>query len=376
MYENLTKYIKAYKNETNDYYKRLSKLHEKYFPKLSGIKEELKKMSNIKTNHIISLSSKVPKILLQQITNLKYFIEGIDTTIKSFDKTLKEKNSMSSKYQSEYEECRNNLLKKYKDIEKSKNVYFTNASQTEDLIYKYYLAKSPKIKNTNNPEAAGPVVTDVQIENSIKQTKKNENDYLNLVKSAKTIEERFYELSDSSNDNMKRIACEIITKMKDNVVDFLLLLKNCFKLPLSEIDTYLPELIKLDENKKIEHIINSTYKKDHNLIPIFPEKYQLKLVQQKSGDPDEDENNNFMIEEYEILSTIKKMEENFDLIEKNTLEQINNQMKLRCRELTYKLLSFSPNIIQEIDEKNIISDKNIEKENENNIINDNDNKNY
>lgn len=91
MYENLTKYIKAYKSETNDYYKKILKIHDKYYPRLSTIKEELKKKLTIKTNHIISLSSKVPKIINQQIINLKYFITGIEATIKSFDKTLKEK---------------------------------------------------------------------------------------------------------------------------------------------------------------------------------------------------------------------------------------------------------------------------------------------
>ena len=33
MYENLTKYIKAYKSETNDYYKKILKIHDKYYPK-------------------------------------------------------------------------------------------------------------------------------------------------------------------------------------------------------------------------------------------------------------------------------------------------------------------------------------------------------
>lgn len=373
MYETLTKYIKGYKSETNDYYKKISKLHEKYFPKLSAMKEELKKMTNIKTNHIISLSSKVPKIISQQITNLKYFVAGIETTVKSFDKIIKEKNSMSSKYQNEYEDCRNSLLKKYKEIEKSKNLYFSNASQTEDLIHKYYISKSPHQKENHDLTETPPLITDAQIENSIKQTKKNENDYLNLVKSAKAYEEKFFELSDTSKDNMKRISCEIITKMKDNIVDFLLLLKNCFKLPLSEIDTYLPELIKLDENKKIEHIINSTYKKDHSLIPISTEKYNIKLIQQQMENPNEEENDNniIMIEEDEILNTIKKMEDNFDLIEKNSLEHINNQMKLRCRELTFKLLSFSPKIIEVIKEYNIVKDKNLENEKENEKDNEN-----
>ena len=356
IYDNLTKYIKAYKSETNDYYKKISKLHEKYFPKLSGVNEEFKKSTNIKINHILSLSSKVPKIISQQVLNLKYFVSGIEETIKSFDKTIKDKNSMSAKYKNEYEECRNSLLKKYKDIEKLKNLYFSSASQTEDLIYKYYL------NNSSNPEQNSPSdnITESQVENNIKQTKKYENEYLNLVKSAKSFEEKFFQLSDNSKDNMKRIACEIITKLKDNVVDFLLLLKNCFKLPLSEIDTYLPELIKLDENKKIESIINSTYKKDNNLIPIVVEKYKSKLIQ-KPIDNEEDEENKYIIEDG-ILSTIKKMEDNFELFDKNSIEQTNNQIKLRCRELTFKLLSFSSKLI-----KDIYINKEKQKDKENNI---------
>ena len=305
MYENLTKYIKAYKSETNDYYKRINKLHEKYYPKLSGSKDELKKVRNIKANHIISFTSKVPKIINQQIINLKYFISGVESTIKSFEKTLKEKNSMSAKYQSEYDDSRNILLKKYKDIDKSKHLYFSNASQTEDLIYKYYISKSSnKEKDISTHEASSPI-TEVQMENNIKQTKKYENDYLNLVKSAKPLEEKFFELSDSSKDNMKRIACEILTKMKDNIVDFLLLLKNCFKLPLSEIDTYLPELIKLDENKKIENIIDSSYKKDNKLIPIVTEKYNIKLAKNQNDNGNDEDSNN-MIEENEIYILLKR----------------------------------------------------------------------
>ena len=381
MYENLTKYIKAYKSETNDYYKKILKIHDKYYPRLSTIKEELKKKLTIKTNHIISLSSKVPKIINQQIINLKYFITGIEATIKSFDKTLKEKNSMSSKYQSEYDDSRNSLIKKYKDIEKSKNTYFSNATQTENLIYKYYLSKSNKNEQNLTITEYSTPVTETQVENSIKTAKKNENDYLNLVKSAKTLEDNFCEISDSSIDNMKRISCEIITKMKDNIVDFLLLLKNCFKLPLSEIDTYLPELIKLDENKKIENIINSTYKKDHGLIQIMPEKYNIKLIQKNLNNGNDYENSN-IIEEEEILNTIKKMEENFDLIEKDSIDQINSKDKLRCRELTFKLLSFSPHIKEEMNnnitnekEKDKEKEKEKEKENENNKNNDNDNNN-
>ena len=58
------------------------------------------------------------------------------------------------------------------------------------------------------------------------------------------------------------------------------------------------------------------------------------------------------------------MEDNFELFDKNSIEQTNNQIKLRCRELTYKLLSFSSKLIKDIytnEEKN--------KDKENNNIN-------
>ena len=117
-----------------------------------------------------------------------------------------------------------------------------------------------------------------KMENNMKNTKKIENEYLNSLKNVKTYEDNFLLNAHNSNDNIKRLSCELSTKMKDSIVDFLLLLKNCFKLPLSEIDTYLPELINLDENRKIEEIINSTYKNVKSLNPILAEKYSLKLI--------------------------------------------------------------------------------------------------
>ncbi len=63
--------------------------------------------------------------------------------IKSFEKTLKEKNTMSTGYLNEYEDCKNNLQKKYKEIEKAKISFFDNASYTENLIYNF---NQPKTK--------------------------------------------------------------------------------------------------------------------------------------------------------------------------------------------------------------------------------------
>lgn len=370
IYDYVTKYIKNYRIETAEYVKKLSKIQEKYNSKLKGV-EELKKFKNIKTKHILSLSNKIYNVIGTQIDNLKIFIKETEEIIKSFEKTLKEKNAMSSGYLHEYEECKNNLQKKYKDIEKAKLSFFEHSSQTENLLKNFYY-KNPKLKENESNQ----LVTKNQIDSSIKNTKKHEIEYSSLVKTAKAYEDKFFELTDNSNDNMKRISCEIMTKMKDNIINIFINLKNSFKLPIGEIDSFLPELINLDENKKIENIINSTFKVDNNLIRIKEENYNIKIIPKfDDKSMNEDDDMVYLIEDEKIIKIVKTMEENFNLIEKGCIESINTPEKLRTRLLTYKFLSFSDKIRLEIkkleQEKEINNKDNIN--NNNIIINENEN---
>ena len=352
IYENLVKYIKHYLTETIEYYKKLSKYQEKYSPKLKGI-ELLKKIKNIDTSHILSICNKINSVIDLQITSLQVFTREADEIIKSFDKTLKEKNMMSSKYLNDYEECKNTLIKKYKDVDKAKNLFLDNIITTEDLLFNFFIPKKQDRKNSDSQ-----IITKSQIDNNIKITKKHETEYINLVKSAKSYEDKFFDLTDSSIDNIKRISCEIMTKMKDNIVNFLFTLQNCFKLPLGEIETFLPELIKLDENKKLEDIIIKTYKKDNKLIRIQIEKYEPSVIGKYNEKyVNGEENLGFIIEDDEIIKTIKTMESNFNLFEKGSISKINTPEKIRCKFFTCKLLSFAPKIVEYI--KNLLQNNEI-----------------
>ena len=352
IYENLVKYIKHYLAETIEYYKKLSKYQEKYSPKLKGI-ELLKKIKNIDTSHILSICNKINSVIDLQITSLQVFTREADEIIKSFDKTLKEKNMMSSKYLNDYEECKNTLIKKYKDVDKAKKLFLDNIIKTEDLLFNFFIPKKQDRKNSDSQ-----IITKSQIDNNIKITKKHETEYINLVKSAKNYEDKFFDLTDSSIDNIKRISCEIMTKMKDNIVNFLFTLQNCFKLPLGEIETFLPELIKLDENKKLEDIINKTYKKDNKLIRIQIEKYEPSVIGKYNEKyVNGEENLGFIIEDDEIIKTIKTMESNFNLFEKGSISKINTPEKIRCKFFTCKLLSFAPKIVEYI--KNLLQNNEI-----------------
>ena len=340
IYEYLSKYLKSYKTETSEYLKKLIKIQEKYISKLKGI-EELKKIKNIDSDNITFLSTKIYNAIKVQVSELQLFLKGTDDIIKSFEKTIKDK-SLISVSLNEYDDTYNILQKKYKEVEKAKNIFFEHASKTEDLIYKFY--NQPNINPNNKDFIIINSVTKSQIDNSIKNTKKYENEYSNLIKSAKCIEDKLIESIDNHNNNMIKNTCELLTNMKDNIINFLLMLENSFKVPLGEIDTYLPELLNLNEYKKIEEIINSSYKKTEAFKRMDVEKYNIKIIPDNNDKNLNDEDFIYIIEDKEILNTVKMMEENFDLIVKNSISEINLPEKLRCRLLIYKLLSFSKKV--------------------------------
>ena len=114
--------------------------------------------------------------------------------------------------------------------------------------------------------------------------------------------------------------------------------------------------------------ILSSYKNNNNLKPIYPEKYTLKIFQSKNNNTNTNTNKGIhksnsqsnskrknscmqseeelqeldFIQEEEIFMTIKKMMENFELLDNNNYDLTLEEEKLRCKYLTLKILSFAP----------------------------------
>lgn len=317
--------INNYKVITNDYLKKLMMLQDKFKYKLTGKEKDNTKYKNVNTNHIFSLTSPISKIIDKQIENLQMFIDGINGQIENNNKVIKEKEILSNKFQLMFEEARKDLLKKYREIDKLRDIYKMNMANTEDMINKYY-----NKKDNNN------TITKDQMKNMISSTKKIEKDYKNLINSTKLYEETFDSLYLSSLENFKKLSSETSNQMKDSIIDFIVLFKNNVKMQLSEIDMYLPELSDLDEVKVIENIIISSYRKNNKLIHVKPEKYKLKIFQKKNEveegkEAEENLNTNLMlnledgfeemllIKDEALIKTIKMMRENFELFEDNNL---------------------------------------------------------
>ena len=337
--------INNYKVITNDYLKKLMMLQDKFKFKLTGKERDNTKYKNVNTNHIFSLTSPFSKIIDKQIENLQMFIDGINGQIENDNKVIKEKEILSNKFQLMFEEARKDLLKKYREIDKLRDIYKMNMANTEDMINKYY-----NKKDNNN------TITKDQMKNMISSTKKIEKDYKNLINSTKLYEETFDSLYLSSLENFKKLSSETSNQMKDSIIDFIVLFKNNVKMQLSEIDMYLPELSDLDEVKVIENIIISSYRKNNKLIHVKPEKYKLKIFQKKNEveegiEAEENLNTNLMlnledgfeemllIKDEALIKTIKMMRENFELFEDGGLNLEIEEEKIKCLQLTQKIFN-------------------------------------
>ena len=336
VFEDYIKYITNYKNITNEYLKKLIQNHEKYGPRLMGKEKDLSKYKGIKTTHIYSITSPIPKIINKQIENLKFFITGIDSQIESYNLIIKEKDILSTKFQQMFDEAKKDLLKKYRDIDKLRDNFISTMSNTEDTINKYITRK-------DNPLSFN------EMKNTISASKKIEKEYKNLINSTECYEETFDALYISSIENIKKLSSETSNQMKDIIIDFIIILKNYNKMLSSEIDIYLPGLNEMNEIKIMEDIIEKSFKKNNKLVHVTPDKYNLKIFSKNDDTEDilyshpilniEDGFKEMtIIKDMNILSIFKIMKENFDLIEDHNMDIKIEEEKLNCLKLTDKIL--------------------------------------
>ena len=342
-------YIINYKSITTEYIKKLENLHDKYNNKLSGNDKDNTKYKNINTEHIFSLTSNLINIVEKQIENLKILMKGFNTQIENNNNAIKEKEILADKFQAMFEESRIDLLKKYREIDKLSELYKINMSNTEDLLYKYFDKKD------------NIIITEEQINSALSSTKKIEKGYKNAVKSSKLYEETFDSLYMSTLENFKKLSSETANQLKESIFNFLVLYKDSIKMKLMELEAPIQDLDKLDEVKEIEDIIIKSYSKKNKLIHVKADKYNLKCLQKEK----ENENNSYnspilsledgfeemtLIIDDKIINIIKKMKENFELIEDNNLNLNIEEEKLKCYQLTQKIINIEK---QKAQKKNI-----------------------
>ena len=348
-------YIKQYQFISVEYHQKLLLLNTTHQANISIISHKIQK-ANLEFNSIFDFINTIPKIMDSYIENLLFFTEELSKQISLFDE-VKTIEQIVSTCETQFNDFKKDLINKTEELNNTKNNFFSEMEKTEISTYEYYYL-DPKY-NQNIPDKFKGEniihITEGEMNMKILDTKELENRYKEKINEGRNKEKKFVENSKFHSENIKKSANELMEKMKKLVLNILMALKNNFKLPEIEINMYLPKLIKLDQNIKLDEIIEKHFINQKIEKFLFnAEIYDMKVFKKIKRKKD----NKIIIEEIEdkiveledglgktllindqiSLLTIEKMKI-FDLINIKELNLDIEKEKMSMDKITIKLLS-------------------------------------
>ena len=356
-------YIKQYHFLSVEFHQKLLLLNTTYKDKISEISKKIAK-KKLDFSQIFDFINSIPKILDSYIENLLFFTEEINKQINLFDDKNIEQIVLTCETQ--FKGFKKELKNKVEEIDKIKQNFFNEMEKTEIITYNYYYLQ-PKY-NSNIPEKYKDEniynIKEGEMDMKILDTKELENRYKEHINEGRKKENTFLENSKFHCENIKKFSNELMEKIKHLVLNFLMSLKNNFQLPEKEITSFLPQLIKLDKNIKLDKIMEQHFINQKIGTFLFnPEIYKMKIFQRSKKNKENNDifneiedkiveledsiDRTYLILDEISLLTIQKMK-CFKLININDLNLEEEKEKIKMNHLTIKLLS---NIKKEYTEK-------------------------
>ena len=356
-------YIKQYHFLSVEFHQKLLLLNTTYKDKISEISKKIAK-KKLDFSQIFDFINSIPKILDSYIENLLFFTEEINKQINLFDDKNIEQIVLTCETQ--FKGFKKELKSKVEEIDKIKQNFFNEMEKTEIITYNYYYLQ-PKY-NSNIPEKYKDEniynIKEGEMDMKILDTKELENRYKEHINEGRKKENTFLENSKFHCENIKKFSNELMEKIKHLVLNFLMSLKNNFQLPEKEITSFLPQLIKLDKNIKLDKIMEQHFINQKIGTFLFnPEIYKMKIFQRSKKNKENNDifneiedkiveledsiDRTYLILDEISLLTIQKMK-CFKLININDLNLEEEKEKIKMNHLTIKLLS---NIKKEYTEK-------------------------
>ena len=350
--ENVLTYLKNYKLASLQYSKKLKEFSTDYKNKTDKIMTEIKAKSFdfLKPFHFFNF---IQKVIETYNENLLLLTEEIDKEIKLYRNL--NPNLIVPTCIEGFKGLKEKMLKKGNEFNNIKNSFLDEMENTEDIIYKYYSLNQKNITETEKEKSQKDIITEEAMDNQINNAKKLEEKYKKEIEDGKKMESLFLQNSKFYSESVKKITGDMFEKLKHLILNFLISIKNNLKIPQTEIDSILPELIKLDTSLKMEKVIEKYYHNDNKYKSLFDaEEYVLKdfkeksIIKQNSNNKIEVEKVSliedgydkiFFVTDEKLLLTIKKMKNSFEIINLNNLDIKAEEEKLEIKNLMEKLLS-------------------------------------
>ena len=370
------KYISGYKSLTKDYIKSLKSIHKTYDEKLKVIKTELGKNKYVDLSLLFPILNSIPNINNSFVESLQFLEGELDRLIEGLQNFMKERKIMHNKFFKSYNDAKKDLLIKMNDLEKEKNNFLNNLSSTEKVISDFYENKikiedyskdHTYVYNNEKNELKNLFIQnntlETQMDKSIKDSQNIEKSYKTLLANSKIFKKSFFFSSNTTYENIKSIAYEIIIEIKNFIQNIIILLKNGYSIPLKDIDTDLSKLIKNKEdyNKKFSNILDNIQVKINDQFVIEAKKYSLKVFNSDNinhfiFEDESNDDSNYIDNDLDYLIA-KTMLSSFSFI--NEKFQINFELEDEKR-TTNKIMQNLFSSIKETNKKNEQEDNNIE----------------
>ena len=350
------KYISEYKAITKDYIKSMKGINKIYDEKMKVIKIEFGKNKYFDLSILFPILNSIPNINSTFVESLQFMVNELENLIKGLEKFMKEEKIIYNKFFQNYNDTKKDLLMKMNYLEKEKNKFLNNLSLTEKAISDFYENKikiedyskehnnQNYVNNNEKNELKNLFIQnnslEIQMDKSIKDSQNIEKNYKTLIANSKIFKKTFFFSSNSTYENIKSISYEIIIEFKNFIQSIIILLKNCYTIPLKDIDTDLSKLLKNkdDYNKKFNYIFENIKEKINDQFNIEVKKYSLKVFNSDNknlfifeDEPNDDSNYIDSDLDYLIAKTMlssfsfinKKYQINFELEdEKRTTNKI------------------------------------------------------
>ena len=391
MYKEELEYIRSYKIQLSDYFKKVLNLQVSIGSKLGKPPDEFADATWIDFSPVLKLTQLIPKIIQKQLENIKNFMDEIDKYLKTIDNFLSEKAKMIKRFQQQYDDTNNDLVKRYIEVEKVKISFLNSIDKSGDTIARYYDNKKKleeakenkvndnelKILNDKNKEYES------QKKSIINATKKYENEYNKVINNSTKYEDKFISIINECINGIKGVSCDLNDKLKDITISFYNSIRESFRVPLELIDNNLAHLKETDEKENLNTAMIKKFNNECKFVHILPIRYNLKSLEIKNlkDKKDSKSNKNSILtknanesffanrksgfikfedgfeemtyfEDDIILYTVRDMFNNFDLINHNGIDIDIEEEKNITKTYVSKIISNMSNKLNvDYDEK-------------------------
>ena len=340
-YLSLIQFIKQYSDISRDYLKKMKALHSKFLPKLTNTNH------NANDNLFFLLTGRLLKVIGAQTDTAQDLLVDIESTADKAKQFADELTESNRKFKADYMDSVKDLTNKYKEIEKVKKEFMTDAANAENYLIKMKIMK----KNGEINQNANVIVNSDENKNNEEHSEKDnsqeilnkmrvsESNYTHITKSVKIFEDSYKSRATAAINSSISTNLEFAKAIKEKISSMLIYLKNIAQMQLTEADTYLQEIDKFTIEQRYDEIIRQSMTNDKPLKIIEQEPYHIKLLQEYNANKSVD---NKDLSEEDVADVIKNISDNLRIKKTKIFDLVDEKKRFDLIRISKKFLTSEP----------------------------------